>query len=111
VDPRGRAGPAVRGRGRGRPRSARRRAGWHLMPRALVLEAPRRLVERQLPVPATADDDAVLRVEACGLCGTDHEQWSGALPAGFAFVPGHEVVGIVQRIGRAAAARWNVQEG
>ncbi|MBA3302541.1 MAG: alcohol dehydrogenase catalytic domain-containing protein, partial [Acidimicrobiia bacterium] len=61
--------------------------------RALVLESPRRLVPRRFDVPATGEDDGLLRVEACGLCGTDHEQYSGALPAGFAFVPGHEVVG------------------
>jgi len=30
--------------------------------RALVLEAPRRLVERALPLPALGDDDGLLRV-------------------------------------------------
>jgi hypothetical protein len=42
--------------------------------RALVLEEPRRLVARDLPLPAIGADDGLLRVEACGLCGTDHEQ-------------------------------------
>lgn len=79
--------------------------------RALVLEGPRRLRLRTLPVPDPGDDAAVLRVEACGLCGTDHEQYTGALPAGFAFVPGHEVVGVIEAIGGAAAARWGVQRG
>ena len=79
--------------------------------RALVLEEPRRLVERTLPLPESGDDDGLLRVEACGLCGTDHEQFTGALPAGFAFVPGHEVIGVVEEIGDAAAARWGVQPG
>lgn len=79
--------------------------------RALVLEEPRRLLPRDLPVPEVGDDDAVLRVEACGLCGTDHEQYTGALPAGFAFVPGHETVGTIEAIGPAAARRWGVSEG
>ena len=79
--------------------------------RALVLEAPRQLVARDLPVPAVGADDAVLRIEACGLCGTDHEQWTGALPAGFAFVPGHESVGTIEAIGAEAAERWGVTEG
>ncbi len=78
---------------------------------ALVLEAPRRLVRRELPVPEVGDDDGLLRVEACGLCGTDHEQYSGHLPAAFAFVPGHESVGIVKAIGTRAAARWGVAVG
>ncbi len=79
--------------------------------RALVLQGPRQLalVERARPEPA--EDTGLLRVEACGLCGTDHEQYTGALNPGWAFVPGHEVVGVVEAIGPAAAARWGVVEG
>ncbi|RZI02909.1 hypothetical protein EIH03_15585, partial [Staphylococcus aureus] len=58
--------------------------------RALGLEAPRRLVVRQYRLPRIGDDDALVRVEACGLCGTDHEQYTGELAGGFAFVPAHE---------------------
>ena len=79
--------------------------------RALVLEKPRALVPRELPVPGHSDDDAVLRVEACGLCGTDHEQYTGHLPTGYAFVPGHETVGVIEQIGDAAARRWGVAAG
>ncbi|MBV8305108.1 MAG: zinc-binding dehydrogenase [Acidimicrobiia bacterium] len=81
------------------------------MARALVLEAPRRLVERALPLPVIGEDDGLLRVEACGLCGTDHELYTGTLPAGFAFVPGHESVGIVDAVGPKAAERWGVRVG
>ena len=80
-------------------------------PAALVLEHPRRLVQRDLPLPRLGADDGLLRVEACGLCGTDHEQFTGALPAGYAFVPGHETVGVVEAVGERAARRWNVAEG
>jgi alcohol dehydrogenase len=79
--------------------------------RALVLEQPRRLVERELPRPEIGDDDGLVRVEACGLCGTDHEQFSGALFGGDPFVPGHETVGVVEEIGPAAAQRWGVRAG
>jgi alcohol dehydrogenase len=79
--------------------------------RALVLEEPRRLVQRRFPPPDLGDDDGLLRVEACGLCGTDHEQFTGALPADFAFVPGHETVGVIEAVGPAAARRWGVEVG
>lgn len=79
--------------------------------RALVLEAPRRLVLRQFPLPMVGDDDALVRVAACGLCGTDHEQYTGDLSGGFAFVPGHETVGIIEAIGAQAARRWQVGIG
>jgi len=74
---------------------------------------PRRLVARDFPLPQIGADDALLRVEACGLCGTDHEQYTGVLaaPNGAPFVPGHETVGVIERIGRDAARRWGVDEG
>ena len=81
------------------------------MARALVLETPRRLVQRRLPIPDVSDDDGLVRVEACGLCGTDHEQYTGALHGGFAFVPGHETVGVIEAVGSRAAQRWGVAVG
>jgi alcohol dehydrogenase len=79
--------------------------------RAMVLERPRSLVERELPIPVVGEDDGVLRVEACGLCGTDHEQYTGHIRAGFPFVPGHEVVGVIEEVGARAADRWRVAAG
>ena len=79
--------------------------------RALVLEAPRKFVPRDFTLPEIGDDEGLLRVEACGLCGTDHEQYTGDLSGGFAFVPGHETVGILERVGSAAARRWGVAPG
>jgi alcohol dehydrogenase len=79
--------------------------------RALVLEAPRSLRGHDFAIPEIGEDDAVLRVEACGLCGTDHEQFSGQLHPGFAFIPGHETVGIIEKIGPVAEQRWGVQAG
>jgi alcohol dehydrogenase len=79
--------------------------------RALVLESPRQLVPRELPLPEIGDDDGLLRVEACGLCGTDHEEFTGELFPGYPFVPGHESVGIIERIGARASARWGVKTG
>ena len=81
------------------------------MTRAAVLDAPRTLVERTLPLPAIGDDDALLRVEACGLCGTDHEEFTGELFPGYAFVPGHESVGVIEQIGPRARRRWGVATG
>jgi alcohol dehydrogenase len=78
---------------------------------ALVLETPRELVPREFDIPDAARDGAVLRVEACGLCGTDHELYTGALPLGFAFIPGHETVGVIEAIGDQARDLWSVDEG
>ncbi len=79
--------------------------------RALVLEAPRRLSQRTLDLPPVGPDEGLLRVEACGLCGTDHEQYAGLIHPGWAFIPGHETVGRIEAVGKRAAKRWGVSEG
>lgn len=81
------------------------------MAHALVLEEPRTLVEHDFDLPSPGDDDGLLRIEACGLCGTDHEQYTGHLFGGFGFIPGHESVGVVEQVGAVAAARWGVEPG
>ena len=78
---------------------------------ALVLTGPRHFERRRFALPDVSDDDGLLRIEACGLCGTDHEQYTGHIPAPHAFIPGHEVVGIVEEVGDRAAARWGVRAG
>ncbi len=79
--------------------------------RAIVQTAPRTLEERELPLPQIQADDALLRVEACGICGSDCEQFNGVLPIRLPVVPGHEPLGFIERIGRDAAKRWGVREG
>ena len=81
------------------------------MARALVLEAPRQMSVREFALPDVGDDDALLRVEACGLCGTDHELWSGAIAKQLPLVPGHEAIGTIERIGPGAAQRWDLAVG
>jgi alcohol dehydrogenase len=78
---------------------------------ALVLEAPRQLTEQQFDLPELSDDDGLLRIEACGLCGTDHELFSGVLPGAYPFVPGHESIGTIEALGPRAAERWGVRVG
>ncbi|MGY9073705.1 MAG: zinc-dependent alcohol dehydrogenase [Acidimicrobiales bacterium] len=78
---------------------------------AAVLHGPRDLRTQEFDVPQTGRDDAVLRVEACGLCGTDHELYTGSMPAPYPIIPGHESIGIIESIGDLAAAKWGVAEG
>lgn len=69
--------------------------------RAMVLDAigkPLRLEERPDPLPG--DGEIVVRVEACAVCRTDLHVVDGDLPdPQLPLVPGHEIVGIVDRLG------------
>ena len=78
---------------------------------AMVQTAPRKLERRDLPVPPVTDDSAILRVEACGICGSDYEQYEGVLNTPMPVVPGHEPLGIIEAIGDKAAKRWGVDVG
>jgi threonine dehydrogenase-like Zn-dependent dehydrogenase len=79
--------------------------------RAVVQTAPRRLELRELPIPEIDEDSALLSVEACGICGSDAEQYAGTLPAPWPVIPGHEPLGVIARIGDRAAKRWGVDVG
>ena len=82
---------------------------------AAVLTAPRSIDLREFDLPDVAPDEGVLRVEAAGLCGTDYEQYAGHLVGTpwdiTPIIPGHEIIGWIDRLGADAAKRWGVKEG
>jgi alcohol dehydrogenase, propanol-preferring len=65
--------------------------------RAMVLTQPGRPLEpRELPDPAPADGEVLLRVLACGVCRTDLHLADGELSIPrLPVVPGHQIVGEV----------------
>ncbi len=79
--------------------------------RAIVQTGPRTLESRSLPIPDIDDESAVLRIEACGICGSDVEQYTGTIPVRTPLIPGHEPLGIIEKIGDRAGKRWGVNVG
>jgi propanol-preferring alcohol dehydrogenase len=69
--------------------------------RVMALDRVRQpLVLRTLPDPEPGRDEVRLRVEACGVCRTDLHVVDGELPGVRPpLVPGHEVVGRIDRLG------------
>lgn len=78
---------------------------------AAVLRRSRLLERCRLLLPEVGEEDGILSIEACGLCRTDHEQYTGHLAPSFGFVPGHEIVGVIERAGSRALERWGVAVG
>jgi len=78
---------------------------------AMVQTAPRTIEARDIRLPEIGDDDALLRIEACGICGSDYEQYAGAIPVKLPVIPGHEPLGVIEKIGDKAAQRWGVDVG
>ena len=81
--------------------------------RAAVQTGPEALELRTLPVPRIGPEDGLLRLEACGVCGSDVEIFRGHLarPDMYPFIPGHEPLGVIEEVGDRAAERWGVEPG
>lgn len=75
---------------------------------AAVMVHPGKIEIQEFPFPELEDGGVLLKVEMCGICGTDKHTWRGETKqyAGtdaesdtpFPIIPGHEVVGIVAEI-------------
>ena len=83
--------------------------------RAMVQMADRHLEMQEFEVPRVGSGEALLRVEACGLCGSDLEQYrgnfSGKSLASYPLIPGHEPVGVLEEVSPEAARSWGVVAG
>jgi L-iditol 2-dehydrogenase len=68
--------------------------------KALVLTAYRRLEIRDVPLPVPGPRDVLVRVRACGICGSDVHGYDGSsgrrIPP---IVMGHEAAGVVEAVG------------
>lgn len=68
--------------------------------KAMVLEEYNRLVLREMPPPVPASGELLIRVAACGICGSDVHGYDGSsgrrIPP---LVMGHEAAGVVAGVG------------
>ena len=71
------------------------------MKAAVVHDYSRPLVIEDVPIPEPGPEQVLVRIEASGLCHTDIHAARGEWPVkpGLPFVPGHEGVGIIDRVG------------
>lgn len=76
---------------------------------AAVALGGRRLELAEFPIPDLDESGGLLRVEACGVCGSDIKKYSAErmVPT----ILGHETVGRIEQIGSLAAKRWGASEG
>jgi len=68
--------------------------------KALWYNAPRDFLIKQVPVPKVGDDDVLLKVTCCGVCGTDGHIHEGEFISTFPLIPGHEAIGAVVEMGK-----------
>lgn len=65
-----------------------------------MLTSPKHIEVKEYPIPPLEDDDVLVKVEGCGVCGTDVHEWKGDP---FGLIPvtlGHEGTGEVIALGK-----------
>lgn len=67
--------------------------------RALFITAKETIEIRETDTPKPAPGEVLLRVRACGICGTDLHYYEGAFPYSSKRSPGHEFAGEVAELG------------
>jgi 2-desacetyl-2-hydroxyethyl bacteriochlorophyllide A dehydrogenase len=61
--------------------------------KAMVLRAPSNLALDQVPRPDAPPGHVLVRITHSGLCGTDLKIYTGAIPAKYPLIMGHEMIG------------------
>ena len=80
--------------------------------RACIMVKPGEVVMEEFEIPEIPEDCALLKVEACGICGTDKHIYLGRLPtAPFPFITGHEFIGTIVKLGSKANDNMTVFGG
>jgi propanol-preferring alcohol dehydrogenase len=69
---------------------------------ALIEQNPLELTDVPIPEPGT--EDILIRINVCGVCHTDLHTIEGELPdVKLPIIPGHQIVGIVEKMGSEAS--------
>jgi threonine dehydrogenase-like Zn-dependent dehydrogenase len=76
---------------------------------AATLVEPKRFEVREYDMPEPRPDAGLLRIERCGVCGSDVSGWK-SMSRGVRIL-GHENLGRIAQLGREAEERWGVKEG
>lgn len=71
--------------------------------KAMRLEATGQLFTREVKKPEAGTDELLVRVEACGVCGTDRHLFHGEFPCTTPVTLGHEFSGIIEQVGNAVS--------
>src|SRR5579872_3165438 len=86
-----------------------RSANGHMT--AAVLYGSENLKIESIDIPRLAPDEALVRVKVALTCGTDLKVWKRGYHARMITPPavfGHELAGVIERVGSEAAENWAV---
>jgi len=68
--------------------------------KSLVITEPNKAEVKSVPIPEPMEKELLIKIMACGICGTDIHIFRGEYFGNYPVVPGHEFSGIVEKIGQ-----------
>lgn len=68
--------------------------------KALIMEAKEKYRVTKVPVPKPEKEEVLIKVDSCGLCGTDVHIYRGKFFANLPLIIGHEISGTVVKTGQ-----------
>ena len=72
--------------------------------RAAVYDQPGAVEVRDVADPEPGPADVVVRIEMCGICGTDDHIFAGRFFSEYPLIPGHEPTGRVESVGEGVTS-------
>ena len=76
-----------------------------------VLTGKREIVLQSFPLPTIGETDALLKVEMCGICGSDVKAYNGHFNIPYPIILGHEFVGWIEEAGDQFLERHKLRKG
>jgi 2-desacetyl-2-hydroxyethyl bacteriochlorophyllide A dehydrogenase len=67
---------------------------------AVVFSEPEKMEVTTVPDPTCGPDDVIVRVAACGICGTDLHIFHDEYYSTFPLIAGHEFCGVIAEVGK-----------
>lgn len=69
------------------------------MMKAAVLIEPQKLAIKDVPIPEPRVGEVRIKVSLAGICGSDHTLYHGRFGVPLPVIPGHEVIGRIDKLG------------
>lgn len=67
--------------------------------KALVIKGIEDVDVKEIPMPEVGKDEVLIKIKACALCTYEQRAYVGEKKAKFPFLGGHEISGVVEKIG------------
>ena len=77
-----------------------------------VMLDPGKMELQTFDTPKIEEDGVLLKVDACGICGSDVHAYLGHIrTAPFPMIPGHEFIGTITEVGKSASSKMAIVGG